>query len=190
MNNACSSRSGVSPSQPHLKGDVPMKVLIMTLGTRGDIQPFLALAQGLFAAEHEVVLTAPHRFAGFAACHRVPFAGVDDGPMRLTDDPKIAGVLEGSVRARLRQVRIMPAMFTQLLADCWAVASAVRVPVRILWCRPARSSPVSTWPRSSASRRCWLCRYQCMSRPGRFRGPAWACRPGCPPRQIGPRIWG
>lgn len=101
-----------------------MKVLIMTLGTRGDVQPFLALARGLLAAGHEVVLTAPQRFAGFAAGHGVPFAGVDDGPMRLMEDPAFAGVLEGGARARLRQVRFMPAMFTQLLADCLDVASA------------------------------------------------------------------
>lgn len=93
----------------------------MTLGTRGDVQPFIALARGLLAAGHEVVLAAPQRFAGFVAGHGVPFAGVDDGPMRLMDDP--AMVIEGGVRARLRQVRTMPAMFTQLLADCWAVAS-------------------------------------------------------------------
>lgn len=44
--------------------------------------------------------------------------------MRLMDDPAAAGaVLEGGLRARLRQARIMPAMFTQVLADCWAVAS-------------------------------------------------------------------
>ena len=101
-----------------------MKVLIMTLGTRGDVQPFIALARGLLAAGHEVVLTAPQRFAGFAAGHGVPFAGVDDGPMRLMDDPAMAGsVIEGGARARLQQVRTMPAMFTQVLADCWAVAS-------------------------------------------------------------------
>jgi len=101
-----------------------MKVLVMTLGTRGDVQPFIALARGLLAAGHEVVLTAPQRFAGFAAGHGVPFAGVDDGPMRLMDDPAMTGaVIEGGARARLQQVRAMPAMFTQVLADCWAVAS-------------------------------------------------------------------
>lgn len=100
-----------------------MKVLIMTLGTRGDVQPFIALARGLLAAGHEVVLTAPQRFAGFVAGHGVPFAGVDDGPMRLMDDPAMGAVIEGGMRARLRQARTMPAMFTQLLADCWEIAS-------------------------------------------------------------------
>lgn len=100
-----------------------MKVLIMTLGTRGDVQPFVALGRGLLAAGHEVVLTAPHRFAEFVIGHGVPFAGVDDGPMRLMDDVANAEMIEGGTRARLRQVRTMPAMFTQVLEDCWAVAS-------------------------------------------------------------------
>lgn len=101
-----------------------MKVLIMTLGTRGDVQPFIALGRGLLAAGHEVVLAAPHRFADFVAGHGVPFAGVDDGPMRLMDDPANAGaVIEGGMRTRLRQARTMPSMFTQVLHDCWTVAS-------------------------------------------------------------------
>ncbi|MEC3975809.1 glycosyltransferase [Amycolatopsis sp. H20-H5] len=101
-----------------------MKVLILTLGTRGDVQPFVALARGLLAAGHEVVLTAPHRFGGFVIERGVPFAGVDDGPMRLMDDPAGAGaVIEGGIRARLQQARTMPGMFTQVLEDCWAVAS-------------------------------------------------------------------
>ena len=95
----------------------------MTLGTRGDAQPFIALARGLRAAGHEVVLTAPQRFAGFITGRGVPFAGLDYGPMRLLDAPAMSAMVEGGARARLRQARTMPAMFTQLLVDCWAVAS-------------------------------------------------------------------
>ena len=57
-----------------------VKVLVLTLGTRGDVQPFVALARGLLAVGHEVVLTAPRRYAEFAAAHDVPFAGVDIVP--------------------------------------------------------------------------------------------------------------
>ncbi len=42
-----------------------MKVLILTLDTRGDVQPFVALPRGLANAGHEAVLAAPHRFEGF-----------------------------------------------------------------------------------------------------------------------------
>jgi len=39
-----------------------MKITILTYGSRGDIQPFLALAVGLQKAGHQVKLAAPHRF--------------------------------------------------------------------------------------------------------------------------------
>lgn len=55
-----------------------MKVLILTLDTRGDVQPFVALPRGLANAGHEAVLAAPHRFEGFVRDQGVPFAGIDD----------------------------------------------------------------------------------------------------------------
>ncbi len=101
-----------------------MKALIMTLGTRGDVQPFVALARALDASGHEAVLCAPHRFADFVTGNGVTFAGVDDGPMRQLDTPAEAGAaFEGGVRTRLRQMRAMPSMFTQVLADSWQVAT-------------------------------------------------------------------
>jgi sterol 3beta-glucosyltransferase len=102
-----------------------VKVLVMTLGTRGDVQPFVALARALDAAGHEAVVCGPHRFEDFVVGHGIRFAGVDDGPMRQLDSPAEAGnVIQGGVRARLRQVRSMPGMFNQVLTDCWRVASA------------------------------------------------------------------
>lgn len=55
-----------------------MKLLILTLDTRGDVQPFVALPRGLANAGHEAVLAAPHRFEGFVRDQGVPFAGIDD----------------------------------------------------------------------------------------------------------------
>jgi sterol 3beta-glucosyltransferase len=95
-----------------------MKILVMTLGTRGDVQPFLGLVLGLRAAGHDAVLVAPHRHAELAAGFAVPFAGVDDGPLRLLD----GALIEGGVRARLAQARTMPGTFAPVLADCWTVA--------------------------------------------------------------------
>jgi sterol 3beta-glucosyltransferase len=55
-----------------------VKLLILTLDTRGDVQPFVALPRGLANAGHEAVLAAPHRFEGFVRDQGVPFAGIDD----------------------------------------------------------------------------------------------------------------
>ena len=44
-----------------------MRFSIHTLGTRGDIQPYLALSRGLKARGHEVLIVAPAQFAEMAA---------------------------------------------------------------------------------------------------------------------------
>ena len=107
-----------------------MKVLIMTLGTRGDVQPFVALARGLAAAGHDAVLAAPHRFAEFVRGRGVCFAGVDDGPLRLMDHHRAADdgsvvedVATGGLGKKLALAKQMPALFTRTLEDCWTVAT-------------------------------------------------------------------
>jgi sterol 3beta-glucosyltransferase len=102
-----------------------MKVLILTLGTRGDVQPFVALARGLTAAGHDAVLAAPHRFAEFVTNRGVSFAGIDDGPLRLMDGgaAMVGDVATGGLGKKLALAKQMPALFTRTLQDCWTVAS-------------------------------------------------------------------
>ncbi|MDQ2813911.1 MAG: glycosyltransferase [Actinomycetota bacterium] len=50
---------------------------MLTVGSRGDVQPFVALAAGLRARGHEAVLAAPAVFGDLAAAHGVPFAPLD-----------------------------------------------------------------------------------------------------------------
>lgn len=57
-----------------------MNIVLLTYGSRGDVQPFLALALGLRAAGHEVKLAAPHRFESFAASLAVPFVPLAGDP--------------------------------------------------------------------------------------------------------------
>ena len=66
-----------------------MKITILTYGSRGDVQPFLALAAGLQKAGHAVTLAAPHRFAGLITAHGiqcVPLAGNPDELSRMFND--------------------------------------------------------------------------------------------------------
>ena len=102
-----------------------MKVLILTLGTRGDVQPFIALAQELQRRGHEAVLGAPARFAELVTGQGVTFARVDDGPLQVLDDQSaVSDVASGGMWAKLALMRRMPAMFTRVLDDCWQMASA------------------------------------------------------------------
>lgn len=75
-----------------------MKVLILTHGTRGDVQPFAALALALQRSGHHPVLAAPAASAPLAEAHGLPFAPLDDGPNKLIDDPRIRLAIESNYR--------------------------------------------------------------------------------------------
>ncbi|KAB8191906.1 glycosyltransferase [Nonomuraea phyllanthi] len=75
-----------------------MKVLILTHGTRGDVQPYAALALALKRAGHDAVLAAPAAMAGLATPHGIAFAPVHDGPNTLVDDPGLRQAIETNYR--------------------------------------------------------------------------------------------
>ncbi|ACU38668.1 glycosyltransferase [Actinosynnema mirum] len=56
-----------------------MRTLIYAWGSRGDVQPYLALARALNRAGHDAVLAGPERFAGLAQEHGVEFHPRDQG---------------------------------------------------------------------------------------------------------------
>jgi UDP:flavonoid glycosyltransferase YjiC (YdhE family) len=53
-----------------------MKIVIPTIGTRGDVQPFIALAQGLVCAGHSVTLASHPGMKGLVESHGVAFAPI------------------------------------------------------------------------------------------------------------------
>ena len=54
-----------------------MRALLLTVGSQGDVQPFVALASRLRAGGHEAVLAAPALYSGLAAAWDVPFVPLD-----------------------------------------------------------------------------------------------------------------
>lgn len=66
-----------------------MRVCILTLGSRGDVQPYVALARGLDAAGHSAVLCAAPAFRPFIESHGVEFASFDTGdPQAMLHSPE------------------------------------------------------------------------------------------------------
>jgi sterol 3beta-glucosyltransferase len=101
-----------------------MRILISTLGTRGDVQPYLALAQTLVQRGHEVQLAAPHQFAALAKRCRVPFATLPGEFLELLNSPEGKVAIAGGrgVGAGLKLLpRVMPLMGT-LLEREWQIA--------------------------------------------------------------------
>jgi len=61
-----------------------MHITLLTYGSRGDVQPLLALALGLQKAGHTVRLAGPGRFADFVSGHGVPFAALAGDPAEIS----------------------------------------------------------------------------------------------------------
>jgi sterol 3beta-glucosyltransferase len=64
--------------------NLKMKITILTYGSRGDVQPFIALARGLQKNGHQVKLAAPHRFADFVGGYNVPFVPLAGDPEEIS----------------------------------------------------------------------------------------------------------
>jgi sterol 3beta-glucosyltransferase len=69
-----------------------MKITLLTYGSRGDVQPYLALALGLQNAGHTVRLAAPHRFVDIITPYGIQFAP-------LPGDPEILSAFMNDLRA-------------------------------------------------------------------------------------------
>src|SRR3990172_3854449 len=61
-----------------------MKITMLTYGSRGDVQPFIALARELQKNGHDVKLAAPHRFADFVGVYNVPFVSLAGDPEEMS----------------------------------------------------------------------------------------------------------
>jgi sterol 3beta-glucosyltransferase len=79
-----------------------MRIVLATIGSDGDLQPFYAFARRLLADGHEVTLAANERYAARARALGIPFVGVappwDEGIMR----PRVEKILADP--APLRQL--------------------------------------------------------------------------------------
>ncbi|WP_156755578.1 glycosyltransferase [Actinokineospora pegani] len=112
-----------------------MRALLVTHGTRGDVQPFLALAVALRERGHEAVLAAPGSFAQAASEHGVDFAPLDEGPNRLMDDPVVREAIDGGYRGvrgkvtAVRTARRIKPLMGVVLRDVGEVARRSRADV-------------------------------------------------------------
>ncbi|GAA1722269.1 glycosyltransferase [Nonomuraea bangladeshensis] len=89
-----------------------MRPLLITVGSRGDVQPYLALAVGLLDAGHRPILAAPRRFAPLAAARGVEFVPLNDEMLALQD--KLQGQ---GVRVAITAARSVKPMLRRLLDD-------------------------------------------------------------------------
>jgi sterol 3beta-glucosyltransferase len=80
-----------------------MNIGIFTYGSRGDVQPFLALALALKQRGHSVLLGAPENFEQMILAYGIQYHKIDGDLERLMYEPEIQNLLEtGSTIALLK----------------------------------------------------------------------------------------
>ena len=111
-----------------------MHVLILTIGTRGDVQPYVALGLGLRAAGYAVTVVTSPSFAGFVAERGLGFAPLQIDYLALLDTVEARSAVGGS----WRNVR-------QMLAPGYHIAEKLGIPGFLALPVPAYS-PTATFP--------------------------------------------
>ena len=135
-----------------------MKVTILTLGSRGDVEPCVALALGLARAGHEATLATGTDFEGFVAGRGVRYAPMRVNVRVILRSEKGKKLLAG--RGVLDRLRPIPAeawaLRRRLMDDAWAAAqepmrsSTIRASRRLRRRREIADSGASGGPRGPA----------------------------------------
>lgn len=119
-----------------------MKLAIETLGTRGDVQPYVALALGLQRAGHDVQIAAPAQFERVVVDRGIVFAALPGDFLALLDSPEGKAAVAGGegFSAGFKLLKHVRPMLRRLLEESWA-ASRRFGPDAIIYHPKAISAP-------------------------------------------------
>lgn len=103
-----------------------MKIVILAVGSRGDVQPYVALGRGLVAqGGHHVTIAAVEHFEQFVRENGLEFAPLagNVGAM-LNSDAAVQAMESGSntLRAIRQLIKMIEPQLIPLFEDCWLAA--------------------------------------------------------------------
>jgi sterol 3beta-glucosyltransferase len=101
-----------------------MKILIITIGSRGDIQPFVALGQYLQKQGYEVALQTAKSYQTFVETHELRYVYMNDDFIKLSESKAGQAATEGGGKLQLMK-QVMP-MLASMLQDEWRGAQDFR----------------------------------------------------------------
>lgn len=108
-----------------------MKAVIMTLGSRGDVQPYVALAKEMKKRGHEAIICTGESFKGFIEENGIKFAKVYLDIMAMVKTPEGKAVLEGGSQNVLKTIKltkeVLNPAFRKSFNDFWQNAQGADV---------------------------------------------------------------
>ncbi|MGK7950109.1 MAG: glycosyltransferase [Xenococcaceae cyanobacterium] len=107
-----------------------MKITILTVGTRGDVQPFIALGIGLKKAGYEVQIVTHSFFESWIRSYGFDFAVIEGNPQEYIESEEGREMLESGsnpVKFLGSLARSMNPFVARLLSDMWQVCRSTDV---------------------------------------------------------------
>lgn len=101
-------------------GPPALNVLIQVVGSRGDIQPFVALGLALARAGHRIRIATHETFKDFVESHGLEFFNIGGDPKRLMAYMvKNPGLMPGMDSLRNGDIAQNRADIREILDGCW-----------------------------------------------------------------------
>jgi sterol 3beta-glucosyltransferase len=96
-----------------------MQIAIIALGSRGDVQPYIALGKGLKAAGHAVRLLTHENYAGLVGSHHLAFCPMQGNVQELLETEEMRALL---ARGNFLEITARTAKEAKQAATQWAQA--------------------------------------------------------------------
>jgi UDP:flavonoid glycosyltransferase YjiC (YdhE family) len=94
-----------------------MHICILSVGTRGDVQPYIALGKGLQTAGHQVQLATLGVFEPMVRGYGLDFVLFEESPLSFVE--RVIASSSNGVQRMLQTRRILMTMMEHLLEDAW-----------------------------------------------------------------------
>lgn len=102
-----------------------MNIFIVTLGSRGDVQPYVALGKGLKEAGHTVTLCTSFSFKSFIEEHGLRYGYLNDEFIKFINSEKGRDAIENTtsilewIKTSRKLMRLVEPMQQMMLNDIW-----------------------------------------------------------------------
>jgi sterol 3beta-glucosyltransferase len=123
-----------------------MKIFIATYGSRGDVQPYVALGKGLQNAGYNVILGTSERFRDFIKDHGLEYGYMNDGLLATIDTDQGRNLLEKTsnifelVTQNIKLAKQVKPLQVAQMRETWEIAKNVK-PDFILYHPKAGAAP-------------------------------------------------
>ncbi len=102
-----------------------MKITILTIGSRGDVQPYVALGIGLKKAGHQVKIATHENFEEFVKERGLEFFPLRGNAIELLESKFGMAMLESEinpVKTLYSMLKLIDPMFEELITDMWSAS--------------------------------------------------------------------